>query len=291
MKLSINTVVHGLCPNREYFTIGEALQILKKTGFDAADINLASAISDGNFMQSDDWRDEILRIKEEGEGLGLEMSQAHLPFYYFLDSSVPELDFKKEITLRTVEACGMLGIKWAVFHAGNDLNAVMSAKESKRGTVEYLKPIMELAEKCEVGIAVENLFVPNHIKRQHRYCATVEEVIDLVDTVGGNIGVCWDFGHANLVGDDQTECLRAISKRLKCMHVHDNNGTHDDHMLPYSYHSTVDWARILPVLSEIGYQGNFNFEVAIPNMPENLREITLTYIAALGREMMRLTGI
>jgi sugar phosphate isomerase/epimerase len=130
------------------------------------------------------------------------------------------------------------------------------------------------------------LFIPSYLNSTHRYCSNVEEVCDIVDTLGGIAGVCWDFGHVNLIGDDQRECLRAVGKRLKAVHVHDNNGKHDDHAIPFSSSCNVNWAEILPVLGEIGYRGNFNLEVTAGRVPYELRSSLVYYLAQLGRQMM-----
>ena len=73
------------------------------------------------------------------------------------------------------------------------------------------------------------------------------------------MGICWDFGHANLMGIDQREALRVMGKRLKATHVADNSGKLDDHILPFQ--GNVNWRSILPVLSEIGYEGDLTFEI------------------------------
>ena len=288
MKLSANTVVHSVCPGRECWSIEESVRFLGKAGFEALEINFAGAISPDSFFQKDNWKEFVEKIGLAAEEYHLETSQSHLPFYNFATPGHENLEMKAKMFGRTLEASAILGVKWAVFHAGNAPDAVLSVKESKRRTLEYILPFMEQASKLGVGIAIENLFIPEYLHSTHRYCSNVEDVCDLVDTLGSGSCVCWDFGHANLIGDDQRDCLRTVGNRLKLLHVHDNNGKYDDHSVPYVSGGTVKWEEILPVLHEIGYKGNFNFEVTAGRIPEPLREAFAANLIKTGRHMMSL---
>ena len=286
MKLSVSTALHSTCPDRERWRLEESVRFLGNPGFEALDIDFTEAIHEYSFFQQEDWRKTVERIGLAAEEYNIETSQSHLPFYNFATPGHENLEMKAKMFGRALKASAMLGVKWAVFHAGNSPDAVLSVKESKRRTLEYIQPFMEQAGKLGVGIAIENLFIPEYLHSTHRYCSNVEDVCDLVDTLGPGSGVCWDFGHANLIGDDQRECLRTIGKRLKVLHVHDNNGKHDDHAIPYSSSGTVKWEEILPVLREIGYEGNFSFEVSAARVPEALREDLAAYLIKLGRQMI-----
>ena len=49
------------------------------------------------------------------------------------------------------------------------------------------------------------------------------------------------------------------SSRLKALHIDDNNGTADQHRLPYR--GTVDWQDVMSALAEVGYDRLFNMEI------------------------------
>ena len=91
------------------------------------------------------------------------------------------------------------------------------------------------------------------------YTCDYRDLAALVDSFNDpHISVCWDFGHANLMDFDQCEALRYLGKRITCTHVHNNFKLYDDHASPDT--GTIDWYRILPVLSEIGYEGALTLE-------------------------------
>lgn len=289
MRLTANSGVYRLKSDKNEHIA--SLEYLHNAGFAGMDINLHGAIVPGRYLAGDEWKEGIEAVAETAQRLGMCLDQSHLPFYNFADPACPDLEEKNRMFARMIEASGILGVKWAVFHPGNAVDSVLGVKESKRRTIEFLKPYMELAEKNQVGIAIENLFVPRKLKKAYRYCSWAEEVCDLVDSIPGNVGVCWDFGHANLLGDDQAESLKLVGKRLKVIHVHDNDGKRDDHQVPFTYCCNVDWEGILPVLKRIGYEGNFNFEIINPKMLAGAAEGFGIYLRQLGMEMIRMTGI
>jgi sugar phosphate isomerase/epimerase len=95
------------------------------------------------------------------------------------------------------------------------------------------------------------------------YCSAADELCELVDALKDpRVGICWDFGHGNLNKLDQEKSLRAIGKRLKALHVDDNHGWADEHLLPFQ--GNVPWTALMPVLREIGYEGDMTMEVSPP---------------------------
>ena len=143
-----------------------------------------------------------------------------------------------------------------------------------------------------LGIAIENM--ADDIRRTYLrpsavYCSTHLELADLIDSFHmDNVGACWDFGHANLMGLDQREALRYLGKRLKATHVADNSGMHDDHIMPFQ--GTIDWRRILPVLSQIGYEGDLTYEIhnSTSRLPDDILDDVAVLAQKVGRYLLDL---
>jgi sugar phosphate isomerase/epimerase len=64
------------------------------------------------------------------------------------------------------------------------------------------------------------------------------------------LGLCYDSGHGNLVPDG-LERLDRLKDRLLVLHLHDNDGTSDQHNLIFS--GTVDWPRLARILARSAY--------------------------------------
>jgi sugar phosphate isomerase/epimerase len=60
-----------------------------------------------------------------------------------------------------------------------------------------------------------------------------------------NVKICFDTGHAHLEGGIPA-ALEYVRDLIATMHIHDNRGERDDHLLPYE--GTIDWGATLAAL-------------------------------------------
>ena len=73
----------------------------------------------------------------------------------------------------------------------------------------------------------------------------MEDVLELAERL--DTMVCWDFGHANLTGLCQSVELEKLRGRVRCVHIHDNDGVKDTHRIPFDPSTTapmggsIDW--------------------------------------------------
>ena len=75
-----------------------------------------------------------------------------------------------------------------------------------------------------------------------------------------NLGICLDTGHLNLGGGDQAEFIRAAGPLLRALHIADNEGQTDQHLMPFG-RGTVAWDTVTRELNALNYRGLFNFEI------------------------------
>jgi len=258
-----------------------------KAGYKVMDMNFHDMSNKGMPVAQDNWEEWVDKMGELGAKLGLEFSQSHSHFYNVCLDNLEDREWREELVRRSIIGSGKLGVKWMVLHAGTDNTMGYSAETSKRRNLEYFKPHIEFAKKHNVGIAIENLFDPNALMR--KYTATTEELIDLVDTLNDPmVGICWDFGHANLVGIDQNISLRKIGKRLKATHISDNNGVKDEHLLPF--YGNIEWDPIMQTLVDIDYEYDFTFEITpfVDKIPAYMRDILLQHTVEVGNHLLSL---
>ena len=79
------------------------------------------------------------------------------------------------------------------------------------------------------------------------------------DAEAPDVGICFDFGHANLDGD-VSEALELGSGHIITTHVHDNRGRADDRLVPYA--GRIQWDEAMMEVQKIGYDGALIFEYA-----------------------------
>lgn len=293
MNLSTSTNLIAFRPDWvSYIPILESMKRLKSIGFDAVDLNISDAGKNFFRLADDDWIDWIAQIKDLSQEIDLPITQAHAPFYNAIEPESSKASIWEPLIKRAIEAAGILQIPWIVMHPGTYPDDTYDFKESKRRNYDYFMPYLEEAAKYGIGIAIENM--ADDIRRTYLrpsavYCSTHVELVDLVDSFQvDNVGICWDFGHAHLMGLDQREALRYIGERLKATHVADNSGMRDDHIMPFQ--GTIDWRRILPVLGEIGYRGDLTYEIhnSTSRLPDNLLDDTAVLAEKVGRYLLSL---
>jgi hypothetical protein len=124
--------------------------------------------------------------------------------------------------------------------------------------------------------------------RRRRYCGgDPDELVDLVDSFKDeSLGMCIDTGHAHASGIYVPDFIRLAGKRLKCTHIDDNFADKDSHLPPFM--GTVDWKGTMKALREIGYDGDFSFEIGPQRTPFACRDTWYRYIYSLGMDLLSL---
>jgi sugar phosphate isomerase/epimerase len=119
--------------------------------------------------------------------------------------------------------------------------------------------ITEDAAKFGVRLAMENL--PDSM-------ATLDRLLEKLgdDPKATNLGICIDVGHAALSHDAGREPIRNYLERyigqLVHLHLHDNLGTTDDHLVPGR--GVIDWENVLGAILDAAYAGTAILEVYDP---------------------------
>lgn len=153
---------------------------------------------------------------------------------------------------RALQIARQLPFPTLVVHAGVP-KGVPAADESRRdGARRSIDALAAAAEPLGVRIAVE--VIPNELSRTGSLVYFVEEVLE-----ARSVGICLDFGHAQLEGD-VVDAIETVSEHLLAVHVHDNRGRADDHLLPFE--GAIDWPAAITALRKVGYDGTVTFEVA-----------------------------
>ena len=268
----------------------EAMRRCREIGFTVQDVSVSSSKEDKNFaLNGNDWERWIDDIGDLMAKLGIRFDSAHMPFFSVDDPAFIDPErraFVERAKFRSITACGRWGVKWVVEHVTNSKEDNGFFPEIKRKSLEYFSRYLEAAAKVNIGIAFENM---PPAQKNVRYLAAVHELVDFVDSIKSpNAGICWDFGHANMVYADQCRALREVGKRLKATHVQDNWGVSDSHMVPFC--GTIKWAPIMKTLTEIGYEGNFTFELGNYNSrkPDYIQTIQALHAFKIGEYLLSL---
>jgi sugar phosphate isomerase/epimerase len=220
---------------------------------------------------------------------GLEIANIHMPFDNINDLWSDNLNGQNmyEVLASCIYACGEYDILVAVAHLSNG-NSPSAPNETG---LDRIKRLVELCEKFNVDIAFENVrrldyldYVFNRIESDklkfcydngHEYA--LDRVMRLMK-LGGKNGI--DIALENInkpeyldsiferIGinrqqfnsDDYPEIdlLEKYGNRLGAIHLHDNDGTADQHLIPFD--GSVPWDNVMARLKKTGYSGDLTLE-------------------------------
>lgn len=165
-----------------------------------------------------------------------------------------------------------VGIRNAVLHpggnemieAGYDTNDIMTAR------VFALRELAGHIRGTGMTICLENIFTTS---------PECDDLLQIIKSAGcSDIGICLDTGHLNLCSGDQTGFIRKSGSYLKALHIADNEGAFDQHLMPYG-RGTISWNKLITSLKENKYSGLFNMEIpGERDCPLPIRMAKLDYI-------------
>jgi len=199
------------------------------------------------------------------EQAGLDFVDAHAPFGNLCDLSLPLAQYRPVMIAQNklaLNLCAAVGVKTCTIHLGNCIY------EQKFPLAHYwelaeqaLEELLPEAEKCGVILNVENVANP---PSQAELILRCRKKFDTP-----YLGACFDSGHAEIArschkSDPQSAVYKAwgwlpeeeprfddlvpetvIPLAVTC-HIHDNDGLHDQHMLPFT--GVNQWERIIALL-------------------------------------------
>lgn len=236
----------------------EAVSFYKDTGFHCLDFSFYAACSNPDSpLAADNWKDLILESKEMADKLGFTFVQAHAPSCELRGEGV-----EREILLtnRSIEACGMLGIKNMVIHPGRFPEISYSGGEAAyfKENEPFFRALIPAMEKYGVNILFENgthHYSPNGCY----YPVLAKDLNAMIDYMDHPLfGAAWDVGHAHMAELDHYTEIMELGKNLKAIHVHDNDRSEDWHAAPFF--GTADYDSLMRGLIESGFEGYFTLE-------------------------------
>ena len=211
--------------------IKERYELIKEAGFDGVLL-----------WWSDGFGRDTLGVKDYRNGpelareAGLFVENIHTPVQNQEDLWLDNLDGEAltECYLQCIADCAEFEIPTMVVHLPGEDNS-----HTPLG-LERIRTITEKAERLNINVALENL----------RNLSNVAYVLDQIDS--GRIGFCYDCGHHYHYYPDH-DLLARYGSRLMALHLHDDNGSHGQHGLPFD--GSIDWKTAMKKIEETAYTG------------------------------------
>lgn len=219
----------------------DALEKIKDAGFET-------------FFTGEYKREDVGKIKEKADKLGLEYEFIHAPFHNINRMWMHGLgylevfDYMKE----SIDSAAEYGIPYVITHVSSGWNA---PQVNDLGLSRYDEMVIYAKEKG-VTLAFENL----------RLLGNLACLMDRYEKMD-NVMYCFDCGHEHCY-TKTVSMIDVFTNRICCTHIHDNMGRpfddktndYDIHLLPFD--GTYNYGTMMRKLDEYGYAGSLMLEVS-----------------------------
>lgn len=220
--------------DNENVTVKETIDAIKKAGFKNVFIQWYN--KEWNFSQ-----EEQLKYARK---LGLNIIFVHLGYKGINSIWEKGKDGNKLVDQykNDIKICKENGINMVVMH----LTSKSAAPKYNELGLSRIKEIVNFAESLEIKVAFENTKIKGYL----------EYVIDNIPNK--NVGICYDSGHCHAHFSDEFN-YEKFKNRIFAVHLHDNDGTDDFHLLPFD--GTIDWKIVINELKKANYDGPITLEL------------------------------
>lgn len=283
-----------------HFGMESTIDVLADAGFDCIDF---STFSSEEYYTEAHPASYYTELRARAEARGLSFVQAHAPF----NSSFPE-EARTEKRFHEI-VCSMknasrLGVKNIVVHPYQHLTFWEDGIPDRLFEINmaFYRRLMPYAEEYGIRVCTENMYQQEGVIVQHSACSKPYDMNRYFDAMKHPLfGCCLDVGHAVLVREDPSAFAREMGKeRLACLHVHDVDGMHDNHTLPYfgavyewdshmgEYTGGVNWKRFMQTLAAAGYTGDLTLEADrfMQSLPVENAVDASRFMAEVGRYLI-----
>lgn len=262
---STTTRTVGERNNIDNFKLG--IKRLEDSKFNYANLNFSEI---QELLDKDNYEDIfenlIKFLRDSSIIFNIAHAPIHYPFFFNTYYKRDDIDILKHRILKALDISREVGVKRIVIHVGTylDENYNYDIEKSIEHNIKYLEPFVKKAAESNILIAIENGTQMQKDEPAFKNTSPyIDELLKIVEYYNKKyekevLGICFDFGHANVGNLDMYNEIKKIDSKLKVTHIHDNYGT-DSHNQPFD--GTINWDDVRKALTDINYDGELTSEV------------------------------
>ena len=225
----------------------DAVKELLKDGIHTAELSAEHA--NALLARSENHIETGRRFAEFLKSHKFTMPQGHIsPPFDFVSN-----EYALDRYVRNFELFEAVGVKCAVFHCDYMRDSDIPYEEKIKANIAQLRKLADLIDHVDITVCIENCCGMSK---------SIDDILFMLDCLRNpKFGICLDTGHLNVSrAESHREFILKAGDKLRALHIADNDGTDDQHVMPFCSGS-VDFVEVVKALSEIGYDGLFNYEI------------------------------
>lgn len=271
----------------ELYNYVEGLRKLKKHGYECIDFQgFISPNSDLYKKNECEFKEYFFKLKKTALEEDVEIWQAHAMWPH--DDSTRES--REQVIKRHKKAIigtGLMGCKYLVVHPAMPFGwgEEPSKQDAYDITIERFLKLLPTAKEEGVILCIENM----PFKKGHSF-SSISEIKDVLNKVSdSNMKACFDSGHCNVTGDNIYDAIKTLGNDLACLHVHDDLGRQDRHLIPFQ--GEIDWNGFIKGLKEIRFDGCISLETCIKRTtPEPMKEEMQRAVSGIAKYLAKMAN-
>lgn len=275
---------------RNTFGDRESVDMLKAAGYKYIDLSMFHMSREDSPFNAPNWEEYVRDLKAYSDEQGMVYNQSHIPFTFKWAEDGEWDRFIRPVQHRAMDICGIMGVKYVVVHPIHHMQYPGHEEEVYDINMKYYSSLIPFCEKYGYKVCIENMWQrePKTKRICHDVGSRMEELIRYIDDLGGteHFVACLDVGHTSLVGFEPQDCIRQLgNKYLHSLHVHDNDYTGDQHLLPGM--GLFNWDEICRALADINYDGEFTYEADnfLKRFPHDMMPLAVKFMNDVGNSL------
>lgn len=274
LEIGITNTSYGV------YSFEDAIARIAAQGYDCIDYQGFVDIESAFFnLPEDDFLAELKAQKALISSHGMRVSQAHAPWRTPKDGDPEERKRWILAMEKSVRGAAALDCTRFIVHPLMPyMDTAENPDEVWQMNESFLGNLADYAKEYGVTVCLENMPFPDFP------IATVAHDLEMLRRLQrDNLKICLDTGHAAIFyGADVASAVRDIGEKLEAVHIHDNMGKIDEHLIPGD--GIIDWDGVCAALNETGFKGVFSLETSPkhtkhPKEEWEKREIALAELA------------
>ncbi len=282
-------------------------KMIRDAGFDCVDFSLHFYLTNielnqgkrNNFFDKsiNELENYFKPHKTAAQSENITIHQMHMPYPVFnpqVENSLNEY-LMNEVAIKSLLICKFFECSYIVLHGFKLVRYAGSEEAEWDYTEKFIEKIAPHLKELKITLCIENLYnsIGGHLIESTG--GNAKKAAERIDRINDKykseiLGFCFDTGHANLLGLDFEKFITTLGYRLKVLHIHDNDGVHDLHKIPFLFSrtrentSSTDWQGFINGLVNIRFDKVLSFETGpvLNSFPPELKFDALKFIAKIG---------